>query len=221
MIRTTYRGRCIKVLAARGKPYHRKLVINDYVLNHGWEGDDAQALDWFRQIIDKLDASGGPGNSAQILHGQYTSPHWWEPGTFDVNPKGHATFPGGFCLCSLCVIAEVGGGKARYAPLTPDACRYCHQVRDGHRHDVDLFNPHPYTEPTPAQRAGRQAFADACRPDDNDDEVTCDAIYPNDVRGYLTRPKCSLFADHQDANEGYENRHQAAGGFMWPREATA
>ncbi|MEU0991286.1 hypothetical protein [Streptomyces sp. NPDC005953] len=219
MIRTTYQGRAIKVLAARGKPHHRKMVINGYTLNHAWQGDDAQALDWFRRIIDRLDASGGPGNSAELLHGAYTSPHWWEPGTFDVNPKGHATPPGGFCLCSLCVIGDIGGGKARYAPLAPDACRDCHQEQGGHRHDIDPLNPHPYTEPTPQQRAGRQAFMDACRPEDDEDEIGCDAIYPEQPPGYLGRPRCLHYADHRDAEN--PDRHQDHRGFTWPREAAA
>lgn len=74
MIRTTYRGRAIKVLAARGKPHHRKLVINGQVINHAWQGDDAQALDWFRNVIDRLDEK-GPSCPAD----EY--PHWWPPAT--------------------------------------------------------------------------------------------------------------------------------------------
>ena len=220
MIRTTYRGRAIKILAARGKPYHRKMVINGYTLNYAWQGDDSQALDWFRRQIDKMDASGGPGNSAQILPG-YTSTFWWEPGTFDVNEARHATQPGGVCLCTQCVIADVGGGKARYAPLHPDACQHCHQLEDGHDDDVDFLNTHYYTEPTHAQRTGRQAAIDRYNQSGMDEPPSCDAKYHKDVPGYLGRPTCLLFADHSDANEGYENRHQDARGFMWPREAEA
>ncbi|MFE4915876.1 hypothetical protein ACFRCX_30700 [Streptomyces sp. NPDC056652] len=155
MIRTTYRGRAIKVLSARGKPFHVKLVINGRTINHAWQGDDSQALDWFRRIIDRIEASGGPGMVAMLIPGQYTEPHWWEPGAIDINPKGHATRPGGVCMCSSCVIGDPAGDNARFAPLPVDACRYCHQLRDGHRHDIHL-DTHRYTEPTVAQRAGRQ-----------------------------------------------------------------
>jgi hypothetical protein len=214
MIRTTYRGRAIKVLAARGKPYHRKMVINGYTVNHAWQGDDTQGLNWFKQVIDQMDAAGGPGNSAERLH--YTAPHWWEPGTFDVNPNGCATQPGGVCLCSLCVIADPCGGKARFAPLAPDACQLCHQRADDHDDDVHL-DWHRYTEPTAAQRAGRQAAIDEFQQDDDPDEAMCDAIYPRTVRDYLSPPRCLCFVDHRDANN--PDFHEDARGFRWAREA--
>ncbi|MFE4420426.1 hypothetical protein [Streptomyces sp. NPDC056817] len=218
MIRTTYRGREVKVLAARGKPFHRKLVINGYTIHHGWQGDDAQGLDWFRLIIDKIENSGGAGMVAMLIPGQYTEPHWYEPGAIDINPAGHATQPGGVCMCSRCVIDDPCGGKARYAPLAPDACRYCHQGPDGHKHDVDFLNPHRYTEPTEVQRIGRQAAADRISQLDEDgDEATCDAIYPEQVRGYLGRPHCLYFADHRDAHD--PDFHYDHRGFRWPRKA--
>lgn len=74
MIRTTYRGRAIKVLAVRGNPHQRKLVINGQTIHNGWQGDDAQALDWFRQVIDRLDEHG-----PQCPADEY--PHWWPPAT--------------------------------------------------------------------------------------------------------------------------------------------
>lgn len=215
MIRTTYKGRPLKVLAARGMPFHRKLVINGRTINHGWEGDDVQALDWFRLIIDKIDNNGGAGMVAMLIPGQYTEAHWYEPGTIDINPRLHATSPGGFCLCSLCVIPDPCGDKARYTPLALDACQHCHQERDGHRYDVDPLNHHPYTEPTLVQRDGRQAHADACRLDEDDDEATCDAIYPHPVHGYLTRPRCFHFADHRDTEA--PELHTDHRGFSWPR----
>lgn len=215
MIRTTYRGRAIKVLAARGKPFHRKLVINGRTINDGWQGDDAQALDWFRLVIDRIDAL-VPGTEPAIRAG-YTSIHWYEPGTIDVNPKGHAAAPGSVCLCTLCVIGDPTGSKARYAPLAPDACRDCHQLRDGHQYNASLFHPHHYIDPTPAQRIARQAHLDRYQDTGYDDEETCDAVYHKDHPNYLTRPRCRLFADHRDA-AGTENRHQADGGFTWPRE---
>jgi hypothetical protein len=152
MIRTTYRGRAIKVLAARGKPFHVKTFINGQVISHAWQGDDIQAINWFKQVIDKMDAA-GPGNSTS--QPPYER-HWWEPGTFDVNPNGHVTSPGGVCVCSQCVIDDPTGSKARFAPLAPDTCQHCHQLEDGHDDDVHL-EWHRYTEPTPQQRSGRQA----------------------------------------------------------------
>ncbi|UPZ27655.1 hypothetical protein MUK60_07385 [Streptomyces sp. LRE541] len=74
MLSTTYRGREIKALAVRGKPHQRKLVINGHTIHHGWPGDDIQALDWFRTVIDRLDAE-GPKCPAD----EY--PHWWPPST--------------------------------------------------------------------------------------------------------------------------------------------
>ncbi|MCZ4510425.1 hypothetical protein O3Q52_19975 [Streptomyces sp. ActVer] len=216
MIRTTYKGRSIKVLAARGKPYHRKMVINGYTIHHGWQGDDAQGLNWFKQIIDQMDAAGGPGISAGRLH--YTAPHWWEPGTFDVNPNGCATLPGGFCLCSRCIIGDPCGDKARFAPLPLDACQHCHQQDDGHDDDVHL-HWHRYTAPTEQQRAGRQAYIDQhlAAQDDDPDEATCGEIYPEKLSGHLTRPRCLYFADHRDAsNPAF---HYDARGFRWLRKA--
>jgi hypothetical protein len=215
VIRTTYRGRAIKVLAARGKPHHRKMVINGYTVNHAWQGDDVQAVNWFKQIIDQMDAAGGPGVSAARLH--YTAPHWWAPGTFDVNPNGDATQPGGVCLCNRCIIDDPCGSKARFAPLAPDACQHCHQLADGHDDDVHL-EWHRYTEPTEQQRTGRQAAIDEYRQvDEDDDEVICDVIYPEDLRGYLGRPRCMYFADHRDAHD--PDFHYDHRGFRWPGKA--
>lgn len=221
MIRTTYRGRAIKVLAARGNPHQRKLVIGGRTIHHGWQGDDVQALDWFRQIIDRIEDNGGPGMVAMLIPNQYTEPHWYEPGAIDVNPNGHATRPGSICMCSACTIDDMCGGKARYAPLGVDACRYCHQLEDGHKHDAVFLNPHRYTEPTATQREGRQAAIDdyqaAVDEDDDPSEATCDEIYPEQVRGYLGRPRCLYFADHRDASD--PNFHADHRGFRWPRKA--
>ncbi|WP_202547347.1 hypothetical protein [Streptomyces sp. SID2119] len=216
MIRTTYKGRPIKILAARGNPHQRKLVINGHTVSHGFQGDDVAALDWFRLIIDKIDNNGGAGTVAMLIPGQYTEAHWYEPGTIDTNPRRHATLPGGFCMCTMCVIADPTGDKARYTPHRPDACQHCPQIRDGHNNMADSLNPHFYTDPTPTQRAGRQAFADACQPDE-DDETMCDAVYHRILSGYLTRPQCLHFGDHRDARD--PNFHQDQRGFTWPREA--
>lgn len=219
MIRTTYRGRDIKVLAARGKPHHVRTFINGQILSHAWQGDDAQALDWFRQIIDRIDSNGGAGMVAMLIPGQYTAPHWYETGTIDINPAGHATHPGSSCACPTCTIDDPCGGKARYAPLRPDACQHCHQPADDHDDELHL-EWHRYTEPTAVQRAGRQAAIDEYHAGDEDpDEATCDAIYPETVRDYLSRPRCLYFADHRDAsNPDFHYDHR---GFRWPREATS
>jgi hypothetical protein len=220
LIRTTYRGRTIKVLSVRNRPDLRKLVINGRTINHGWQGDDAQALDWFRQIIDRIESNGGPGMVAMLIPGQYTEPHWYEPATIDINPNGHATRPGSICMCSLCIIDDLCGGKSRYTPLPVEACRYCHQNPVDHRHDVDPLRPHSYTEPTEQQKAGRQAAIDSNRRDDVDeDEQSCDAIYPQKLSGYLTRPRCLYFADHRDASDPHF--HYDSRGFRWPRKATS
>jgi hypothetical protein len=156
LIRTTYRGRAIKILAARRMPGHVRTSINGQTISNAWQGTEQQAVDWFRRVIDKIDAAGGPGN-AHILAGTYTSPHWWEPGTFDVNPYGHVTRPGSVCGCCRCSTVD----KSWHAPLQPDACRYCHLGPDNHRPSALLpYGPHPYTEPTDVQRAGRQAVWD-------------------------------------------------------------
>ncbi|MGW8679643.1 hypothetical protein ACWGNN_00990 [Streptomyces sp. NPDC055817] len=215
MIRTTYRGRAIKVLAARGNPHQRRLVINGQTISHGRQGDDVQALDWFRHIIDRIEECGGAGMVAMLIPGQYTEPHWYEPGMIDINPAGHATQPGGVCACRQCAIDDPCGGKGRYAPLPLDACQHCHQGRDGHKHDVRFLYPHPYTEPTFTQRAGRQAAIDLTGADIDPDEATCDAIYPEKVPGYLGPPRCLYFADHRDATD--PNFHDDARGFRWPR----
>lgn len=156
MIRTTYRGRAIKVLASRGKPYHRKMVINRHTVNYAWQGDDIQAVNWFKQIIDQMDAAGGP--AAATGHLLYER-HWWEPGTFDVNPNGHVTLPGSVCVCSQCVIDDACGGKARFTPVAPDACQHCHQSEDDHDDDIFL-DWHRYTAPTEQQREARQGAID-------------------------------------------------------------
>ncbi|MFD6552779.1 hypothetical protein [Streptomyces sp. NPDC058398] len=209
---TTYKGRTIKALAVRNKPHLRKMVINGRTVSHGWQGTKDQALDWFKNVIDKMDAD-GPGRST--LQAPYER-HWWEPGTFDVNPAGHVTPPGGICLCKPCVIDDPCGSKGRYAPLHPDACQHCHQLEGAHYDDVFL-DWHRYTAPTEQQRAGRQAAIDEFQQDDDPDEAMCDAIYPDEVRGYLGRPRCLSFVDHRDAVD--PKYHEDARGFRWRREA--
>lgn len=218
MISTTYQGRPIKILATRGKPLQRKLVINGRTIHHGMEADDIQALDWFRRIIDDIESNGGPGMVAMLIPGQYTDYWWYEPGTIDINPIRHATRPGGVCACPRCVILDPCGDKARFAPLPVDACRSCHQTADGHKHDIDFLNPHNYQEPTAVQKAGRQAAIDDYRQgDEDDDEVICDETYPEALRGYLSRPRCMYFADHRDAHD--PDKHHDHRGFSWPRKA--
>jgi hypothetical protein len=213
---TTYKGRVIKALAVRNKPHLRKLVINGHTVFHGWQGTKDQGIDWFKNVIDKMDAD-GPGLSS--LQPRYER-HWWVAGTFDVNPAGHVTPPGGVCLCKQCIIDDPCGSKGRYAPLAPDACQHCHQPEAGHDNDIFL-DWHRYTAPTEQQRTARQAVVDefAAGLEEDEDEKTCDAIYPKDVPGYLGPPRCLHFADHRDATD--PDFHDDARGFRWKREASA
>lgn len=169
MIRTTYRGRAIKILAVRGKPNQRRLIINGHTTNHGWEGTDQQGLEHFQQIIDRIEELGGAGivPTATGTYGQYTQPHWYEPGAIDINPNGHATSPGGICLCVRCSTTD----KSWFGPLPVDACRICHQLPDGHKNDYDLMNPHFYKEPTERQRTGRQAAIDRFNAYDDEEDA--------------------------------------------------
>lgn len=158
MIRTIYKGRPIKVLSVRGKPLQRRLIINGHTVHHGWEGTDEQGLAWFQQIIDDIERNGGAGivATSRYFYNQYTSPHWYEPGAIDINPSGHATQPGGLCLCNRCTTAD----KSWFGPLPLDACRNCHQIPDGHKNDYDLMNPHSYKKPSEQQLLGRQITID-------------------------------------------------------------
>uniref|UniRef100_UPI0030E2F567 hypothetical protein n=1 Tax=Streptomyces tubercidicus TaxID=47759 RepID=UPI0030E2F567 len=98
MIRTTYKGRDIKILKGR-QPGHVRTFIGGQPVSHGWPGTEVQALDWFRQIIDKIDAR-GPGNNPSE-----TSPRWYAPGTYTLNKFGHVIAKnGGACCCDLCLM---------------------------------------------------------------------------------------------------------------------
>ncbi|MEU0783524.1 hypothetical protein ABZ341_18360 [Streptomyces sp. NPDC006173] len=158
MIRTIYKGRPIKVLSVRGKPLQRRLIINGHAVHHGWEGTDEQGLAWFKQIIDGIESNGGAGivATSRYFYGQYTQPHWYEPGAIDINPNGHATQPGGLCLCNRCTTTD----KSWFSPLPLDACRNCHQTPDSHKNDWDLMNTHSYRKPTEKQTFGRQLSID-------------------------------------------------------------
>lgn len=218
MTRTTYRGRPITILSVRNKPHQRKLIINNRPINHGWQGDTDQAINWFRQIIDRIEDNGGPGMVPMLIPGQYTEPHWYETGTIDINPAGHATQPGNICLCSRCTIDDPCGGKSRYTPLPLDACRDCHQYRHDHRHDINPLRPHSYTQPTDIQKAGRQSYINerSAAQDHDPAEEPCAAIYPEERSGYLGRPRCLYYADHRDAsNPDFHYDHR---GFRWPRK---
>nr|WSX25539.1 hypothetical protein OG690_38295 [Streptomyces tubercidicus] len=95
MIRTTYKGRDIKILKGR-QPGHVRTFIGGQIISHAWQGTEVQALDWFRQVIDKIDTN-GPGNNPHE-----TSPRWYEPGTYTLNKFGHVIAKnGGACCCDL------------------------------------------------------------------------------------------------------------------------
>ena len=100
MIRTTYKGRALKIRAARGKPGHVRTEVGGKTISHGWAGTEIQALDNLRTIIDQLDAKGGPGHNPHD-----TTPHWYEPGTYRLNGFGHAVpLDGGGCPYDLCLM---------------------------------------------------------------------------------------------------------------------
>jgi len=73
MIRTTYRGRELKILKAR-KPGHVRQSVGGQVTNHEWSGTEQEALDNLKLIIDCLDEK-EPRNAI------YEAPHWWPPAT--------------------------------------------------------------------------------------------------------------------------------------------
>ncbi|MBT2508822.1 hypothetical protein J7I98_23630 [Streptomyces sp. ISL-98] len=145
MIRTTYRGRELKVTKSR-TPGCVKTHVNGHVINHGDPVSEACAFDTLRRIIDKLDTNGGPGHNPRE-----TSPFWYEPGTYDVNGYGHATAPGGVCPCPLCEAQP-----DRNQPADPDACRYCRLAERPHaRQHTDGVGWHAWTAPTIEQTRGR------------------------------------------------------------------
>lgn len=99
MIRTTYKGRELKILAARNRG-HVRTFVGGQIISHGFAGTDIDALDNLRTIIDRIDAKGGPGHSPY-----QTSPHWYEPGTYQLNRFGHVVpLDGGGCPCDLCLM---------------------------------------------------------------------------------------------------------------------
>lgn len=145
MIRTTYNGRDIKILKSR-TPHCVKTHIGGKVINHAWQGNEVQALDWFRRIIDRIDANGVGNNPT------YALPHWYAPGTFDTNHAGHPIPPGGYCTCNACLLApEKNTPRAEVG-----SCQHCHLTeRDHGRQYTELAGWHPWTAPTPEQTKGR------------------------------------------------------------------
>ena len=145
MIRTTYKGRQIKILKS-STPNCVKTSIGDQTISHAWQGTDVQALDWFRQIIDRIDQR-GPGNNPT-----YAQPHWYEPGTFDTNHAGHAIAPGGACTCNTCLQQpEKNVSRAQVG-----SCQHCHLTEREHgRQYTELAGWHQWTAPTATQTKGR------------------------------------------------------------------
>ena len=98
MIRTSYRGRDIKILAARRSGQYR-VQINGHQIHNGFETvGEIYALDWLRGLIDRIDQR-GPGNNPYE-----TAEFWYEPGTYRLNKRGHAiALNGTGCCCDLCL----------------------------------------------------------------------------------------------------------------------
>lgn len=145
MIRTTYKGREIKILKSR-TPGCVKTHVGGHVINHGDPVSEVVALDALRLIIDRIDAR-GPGNNPYE-----TLPHWYAPGSFDVNARGHVITPGGACACNTCLESP-----EKNVPCTdPTVCQHCPIPQAGHaRQYTDLVGWHPWTAPTPEQIKGR------------------------------------------------------------------
>lgn len=145
MIRTTYKGRDIKILKST-TPYCVKTFIGSHVISHAWQGDEIQALDWFRQAVDRIDQR-GPGNNPYE-----TLPHWYAPGTFDMNRRGHVIAPGGACACNTCLASP----EKNVPRAEVDSCQHCHLAeRDHARQYTELAGWHQWTAPTPEQTKGR------------------------------------------------------------------
>ena len=64
MIRTTYKGRELKILKAR-TPGHVRQFVGGQVVHHGFVGTEEQALNHLKLIIDKLDERGPHVAAAQ------------------------------------------------------------------------------------------------------------------------------------------------------------
>lgn len=145
MIRTTYKGREIKILKST-TPHCVKTLVGGHVISHAFQGDEIQALDWFRRAIDGIDAKGPGDNPRETL------PHWYAPGTFDVNARGHVIAPGGACICNTCLETP-----EKNVPCTdPTACQHCPIPQATHaRQFTDLVGWHPWAPPTTEQTKGR------------------------------------------------------------------
>lgn len=145
MVRTTYKGREIKILKST-TPDCVKTFIGGKVISHAFQGDDVQALDWFRRAIDRIDQQGVGNNPYEPL------PHWYAPGTFDTNHAGHAIAPGGACTCDLCLSRPA----KNVSRAVVGSCQHCHLTERGHgRQHTDLAGWHQWTAPTPGQTKGR------------------------------------------------------------------
>ncbi|WNI19205.1 hypothetical protein [Actinacidiphila sp. ITFR-21] len=153
MIRTTYKGRDIKILKSTTSNCV-KTFVGGHVISHAWQGDEIQALDWFRREIDRIDAK-GPGSNPQE-----TLPHWYAPGTFDLNGRGHVIAPGGACTCNTCLASP-----EKNVPCTDTtACQHCPIPQATHaRQFTELVGWHPWVAPTPEQIKGRMQARRAAR----------------------------------------------------------
>jgi hypothetical protein len=145
MIRTTYKGRDIKILKS-STPGCVKTHIGGTIISHGFQGTDANAFDWFRAMIDRIDRSGPGSNSHE------TGAHWYASGTFDTNAFGHVIAPGGACCCNTCLASP----ERNVSRAEAGSCQHCHLTdRDHGRQYTDLIGWHQWTAPTPEQTKGR------------------------------------------------------------------
>ena len=145
MIRTTYKGRELKIIKAR-RPGHVRTFVGNRPVNHEWPGTDIEALDNLRTIIDHIDET-GPGNTPH-----HTEPRWYAPGTYDLNHNGHPIEPGGACTCSLCLMQP----EKNIPPTDPSGCGACGIPERGHaRQHIEPIGWHAWIHPSNVQIKGR------------------------------------------------------------------
>ncbi|MFI0900518.1 hypothetical protein [Streptomyces sp. NPDC020983] len=145
MIKTTYRGRELKILKSATLGCV-KTFIGGKVISHADPVNEVIALDALRLIIDRIDVNGVGNNPT------YALPYWYAPGTFDTNHAGHAIAPGGACVCNTCLSCP----EKNVPRAVVGSCQHCHLTEHLHgRQYTDLAGWHQWTAPTPEQTKGR------------------------------------------------------------------